>query len=169
MAKYLKLHYPDLSPTEIKEFKQLFRSLEIFIDNKTKKALSFEDSYFFHAGMFHNNEKPPDVVPLSGSVYFLGNTAYLTGVSGGWRFKVVGTDLFLYIGFSNPFLGRYKTFVSLTKNGTLPAKWPYKELKDGSMKTDKCEEYIAEVTFTHPHYSSFYRILCKIYYNKMNV
>ncbi|KAL3857220.1 hypothetical protein ACJMK2_011912 [Sinanodonta woodiana] len=169
MARYLQLYVPDLTPTEIKEFKQRWRSLEICIDNKTSEALSFIESYFFTGGMFQINENPRDVVPRSGSVYFLANTSYLTGVSGGWKFKVVGKDLYLYIGFSNPLFGSYKTFVHLTKNGTISAEWPNDKLKDGSMKTVKCDEYTAEVTFTDPHYSKFQRILCKINYNEINV
>ncbi|KAL3857210.1 hypothetical protein ACJMK2_011902 [Sinanodonta woodiana] len=169
MAGYLKLYYPDLSPPQIKEFKQRFRSLEICIDNKTEEALYFSDSYFFHSKMFKTNEYPREVAARSGSVYFLVNTTFLRGVSGGWKFKVVEQDLYLYIGFSNPIFGSYKTFVSLKNCGTLSAKWPYKELKDGSMKTDKCDKYIVDVTFTDPHYSSFQRIHCRIRYNEFNV
>ncbi|KAK3582936.1 hypothetical protein CHS0354_019943 [Potamilus streckersoni] len=164
MARYLQLYVPDLSMTLIDEFRTRFRTLEICIENKTSEALSFTGSYFATGGMFQIDESPRDVVPRSGSVYFLASTLYFTGVSGGWKFKVVGTDLYLYIGFCNPLLGRYKTFVNLNKDGTLPAEWPYNESMDSSMKTSECDGYIAEVTLTYPHYSNFQRMHYKIYY-----
>ncbi|KAL3857228.1 hypothetical protein ACJMK2_011920 [Sinanodonta woodiana] len=168
VARYLLVYVPDLSPTEIKEFKQRFRSLEICIDNKTSEALSFMECYFCTGGMFQINERPRDVVPRSGSVYLVASTAYFTGVSGGLKFKVVGKDLYLHIGFSNPFLGSYKTFVRLTKDGTVTAEWPYFMLNDGSKKTDECDKYIVELTFTDSHYSPFQRIHCRIFYNENN-
>ena len=60
----------------------------------------------------------------------------LTGVSGGLDYKIMGSedDMHLYIGFSNPPKGTYKTFISVNKGKS--AEWAYDQIKDGSYKTE---------------------------------
>ncbi|KAK3580823.1 hypothetical protein CHS0354_025168 [Potamilus streckersoni] len=108
--RYLQLYVPDLSTQLIQKFKSQLRSLEVYINNQTSEALVFVESYFFTGGMFASNEKPRDVQPYSGCIYFLANKSVLAGVSGGWKFKVVGKDVYMYLAFENPFIGSYKTF-----------------------------------------------------------
>ncbi|KAL3856166.1 hypothetical protein ACJMK2_010949 [Sinanodonta woodiana] len=167
--KYLQLYVPDLSTSLIQKFKSQLRSLEVYINNQTSEALVFLESYFFTGGMFASNDKPRDIQPHSGCVYFLANKSIVAGVSGGFKFKVVGKDVYMYLGFSNPLMGSYKTFVYLMKDGYQSAEQAYDMAENDSLKMVVCDEYIAEVALTYPYYSPFSRIHCKISYMEKTI
>ena len=121
-------------------FKMFHRHLELAIINGCKYQLSFEESYF-NSGKFFKEPKPLDILPGSASIIYVisGTGSALKGVSGGMDYKIKGlskdSDMRLYIGFSNPRFGIYKTFVTIKQGKS--AKWAYEQIKDGSYKKEE--------------------------------
>ena len=121
--------------TGTQDFKEYHRHIEIAITNGVKYQLHYEDDHF-DSGTFFEHPKPIDIEPGTASILYVTNKAgsVLTGVSGGLDYKIKGStgDQHLYIGFSNPQTGSYKTFVSVGTGKS--AEWAYDQLDNADFK-----------------------------------
>jgi len=113
-------------------FKDRNMPIELTIVNGIKKKLRYKSSYF-DSGTLYKHPKPLDIPPGALSPLFVSNRqAAPTGVTGGLEYTIVGTPLSLYIGFTAPILGEYKTFIDVGKGRS--AKWAYESSEDDSIK-----------------------------------
>jgi len=113
-------------------FKDRGMPMELTIVNGIKKKLRYKKSYF-DSGNFYKHPKPLDIPPGALSALFVSNRqAAPTGVTGGLEYEIVGTGKSIYIGFTAPIVGTYKTFIDVGKGKS--AKWAYDQSEDDSIK-----------------------------------
>jgi len=103
------------------QFKERHRTLELLVINATKRRLIWEDA-FFDSGTTFAGPLPLNVLPCKGEyaeegagLWAVANTSgsFLTGVSGGGKWRIEGTPFSLVIGFTNPQFGEYKTAIGI--------------------------------------------------------
>lgn len=97
-------------------FKRRIRGLELTIRNKTEKiTLKFEKEYF-NSGTWFRMFRSIQILPDESSRALVANrSGALTGVSGGLMFTFESnTKKYLIIGFTNPLIGCYKTYISIS-------------------------------------------------------
>lgn len=117
------------------EFLGRARTIELRIKNNTTKDLKFVEEYFYSGSWF----KAPTPLDISARNENIGYAAsrfdgFFTGVSGGLAYQLKTDDeLFLYIGFTNPYVGCNKTFIDIDTEKK-SAKWPYDNANDDSTK-----------------------------------
>ena len=113
------------------------RSLELAVLNHSGDAtLTFVEDYFctgtwvdrIQSPIKYNDTGIGSVASTEGS--------WFEGVTGGMMFKIEGKKLtkYLIIGFTNPYAGCYKTYISISDR-PLGAKYGYDNAEDDS---DKC-------------------------------
>ena len=138
------------------EFKQRKRSLELTIINGTDRCLRFKDEYF-STGTWFLSPQPLVIKPSEGSLlYVVSREKAMSGVAGGLEYELDGTDMNLYMGFSNPILGCYKSFIQL--NSYQSAKWACSNCLNDTVKHHKNNGYLVTATMRSPFYSPFRRI-----------
>ena len=130
------------------------RSIELRIKNRTNKDLKFNEEYF-NSGNWLKALKPLDIPAHNESVGYAVNAfdGCLTGVSGGLRYELT-TDkqLFLYIGFTNPWIGCNKIFIDIDAEKK-PASWPYDQSYDDLAKSSHKEGYLIQAQNTKRIYA----------------
>jgi hypothetical protein len=116
------------------EFKERHRSLELVIVNATHEMLEFDSEYFDTGAWFYHPE-PLRIHPGDVSILFVASKAgsFATGVTGGLKYRIGCTGKALFMGFCNPHIGSYKTFVAVDDQSQ-SAKWAYDECSDDSVK-----------------------------------
>ena len=118
------------------EFKDRHRSLELTIVNGTANKLEFEQGGdYFDSGTWFTSFRPLVVPPCTAALGFVANRqgSILTGVSGGLRLRIQGTNLALYVGFTNPQFGSLKTSIHVW-DASKPASAAYDCTEDDSIK-----------------------------------
>ena len=77
------------------------------------------------------------------AVAFVANRqgSFMTGVSGGLRFEIEGTGKYLVIGFTNPYMGSYKTSIHVCGSDKT-AKYGYDHAENDSIKFDKEQGFL---------------------------
>lgn len=146
-----------------KMFSRRFRSLELTISNETSGvSLKFpgEDGEFFKTGTWFEHFCPRVVSPGTYSKGFVTNKSRApTGVTGGLKFIIESTNdteataarpKYLIIGFTNPLLGCYKTFISITTNPNLGARHGYDNAENNTHKFKTVEGFNIEAYLTCP-------------------
>ena len=110
-----------------KEFEKKLRSLELTVSNVTKAATLTFAGEFFDSGTWFEHFSASVIGPNGASKCFVSNKEGApTGVTGGITFKIEQKnrkDKYLRIGFTNPFLGCYKTYIGI--GGSPGAKLGY--------------------------------------------
>ena len=105
------------------------------IINNSKYTFTFTSSYF-ESGSLFDTSRPKDIQAGGKDTIYVANKegSLATGVAGGLDFKIQGStgDLNLYIGFSNPQFGSYKTFIAVNKGKS--AEWAYDQIDDETFK-----------------------------------
>ncbi|MDJ0517763.1 MAG: hypothetical protein QNJ74_16460 [Trichodesmium sp. MO_231.B1] len=107
------------------EFSDRHRSLELLVINGSNEKLTWEEPYF-DSGTTFEGPKPMNIAPGEMSLYKVANRqgSFATGVSGGAKWLIEGTDRSLIIGFTNPHMGGYKYELGIrSKNES--AEWGY--------------------------------------------
>eukprot|EP00091_Calanus_sinicus_P007996 TRINITY_DN19461_c0_g1_i1.p1 TRINITY_DN19461_c0_g1~~TRINITY_DN19461_c0_g1_i1.p1 ORF type:complete len:147 (-),score=23.58 TRINITY_DN19461_c0_g1_i1:33-434(-) len=96
------------------DYRVRYRSLELNVENMTDFRLEFMGDYF-ESGLWHDNPGHHIIEPQSKQRYIVTSKmgGFLVGVTGAVKYSVVGQGCFLYICFSAPVAGAYKTKVAL--------------------------------------------------------
>lgn len=145
------------------EFKDRHRSLELLLVNGTTKPLAFEEEYF-DSGTWFWSPLPLVIEPGKGSMMYVANRqgSILTGVTGGLRYRIQGENKWVYLGFTNPQAGCYKTFITVTsdKKG---AQYGYDNAQDDTVKNFDVEGYHVQCTM-HPPKKCAYKMFQYIIY-----
>ena len=142
---------------ETNEFSSRRRTLDIAILNNTKYVLRFVEDYFY-CGSWYVSPKPVNISPSEISIaYVSSRKPSLFGVNGGIMYELLGQSKFLYIGFDNPTIGRYKTFIELTGQRR-SAEWACKQTKTDSVKNHYDGNYHIMAVMKPPKQSK-YRLL----------
>ena len=134
---------------ETKKWKGRTRKLEVVVINGTTKHLQFDEDYFETGHWF---SAPPSLFlqPGSGVVGFAANRpGFLTGVTGGMRWKIEGTSKYVVIGFTNPRVYRNKTFIQCTSEQKMTAKMGYKRTYDDRLKFEMVDGFVVSA-IVHP-------------------
>ena len=124
--------------SDAERFRRYKRSLELTIHNNTKGAtFKFEEQHF-GSGTWFESFTSSVVAPGEFSKALVANrTGAIAGVAGGLRFSIESKGkekCYLIIGFKNPFVGSYKTYISVeekpkdAKSGTKNAKTDHHKL-----------------------------------------
>ena len=119
-----------------KEFEDRYRSLELTIVNGTTHKLEFEEGGdYFDSGTWFTSFRPLVIESGQAALGFLANRqgSFLTGVTGGLRLNIEGTDLALFMGFTNPAIGSYKNSIHVWE-ASKEAKEAYECALDDSIK-----------------------------------
>ena len=136
-------------PNINEEFQSRYRSLELFIVNKTKEAtLQLKDEYFSSGSWF---EHFPQATMEPGKEYkaFVANRKGAgTGVTGGLQFSINRETKYLLLGFTNPIMGCYKTYVNILLDDSCTAKKGYDNAQDDKHKVVTAEGYELEATLS---------------------
>ena len=140
-----------------KEFRNRFRSLELAVINGTDRCLHFKGE-FFREGTWFVSPQPLVIEPGTGSIAFVATKqrAIYTGVGGGLEYKLDGTDFSLYMGFTNPIVGCYKTFVEV--EAWRSAKWAYENSKDDTVNRQRNHGYFSTCTLRPSRHSPFRKV-----------
>ena len=133
-----------------KEFKKKSRSLELTVINNTREAtLTFAKEYF-DSGTWFEHFSTSVIRRNDVTKAFVSNRERaLAGVTGGMSFKIEKKnckDQYLQMGFTNPLLGSYKTYIGI--GGSRGAKYAYEHARDDSHKLRVCGEYRVEAVIT---------------------
>lgn len=86
------------------------RSLQLTFVNLSGKDVVLEDTYF-DSGEWYT----PWPSTIKGGMNCQGSVAskdvsLFTGVTGGLKLKILGTIIYIYLGFNNPYVGGYKNY-----------------------------------------------------------
>merc|ERR1711915_847504 len=140
------------------DYRVRFRSIEINLVNTTDFTLEMMGDYF-ETGLWHDNPGHHSVKPQSKQSYIVTSKmgGFLTGVTGAVKFSVVGQGCFLYLCFSAPTAGAYKTKVAL-KREDQPAGSEYTSLQTEKYCALKYKNLIVSVEMLESN------IGCKIQY-----
>ncbi len=116
------------------DFKDRHRSLELVIANASNETLEF-DSEYFDAGTWFHHPEPLRLQPGDVTMLFVASNAgsLVTGVNGALKYRIASTDKCLFVGFSNPNIGSYKTYVAVDHQ-TQTARWAYERCEDDTVK-----------------------------------
>merc|ERR1711915_72907 len=127
------------------DYRVRFRSIEINLVNTTDFTLEMMGDYF-ETGLWHDNPGHHSVKPQSKQSYIVTSKmgGFLTGVTGAIKFSVVGQGCFLYLCFSAPTVGSYKTRVAI-KNEDLLAETECKYQQSEKFLADKYKDLIVSV------------------------
>lgn len=148
-----KARYEDLTDAKIREFKNTYRPLELGIINGSNQTLRFDGQYF-ESGTWFVKPQPNEVPPGTACILFVANkTGKSHGVSGAAKYAICGTSDYLYIGFRNPEVGGYRTFIAVSNNR--PAKWAFDNSVDDRTKTIFEENYQLSATLRKPRKCSY--------------
>lgn len=115
-----------------RELKNRARSMELVIANGSKYPLKFCQEYFSSGTWF--SQPDLNVAPGDATIATVANRqgSVLTGVTGGMAWEIVGTRKYLILGFTNPCMGSYKTWIDVLDRPD--AKYGYDHSKDDSVK-----------------------------------
>jgi len=115
-----------------KELKNRARSLELAIANGSKYPLRFSKEYF-SSGTWYSQPKL-EVAPGETTIATVANRqgSWFTGVTGGMSWEIVGTGKYLILGFTNPYIGSFKTWVGVLDRSD--PKYGYDNSYDDSIK-----------------------------------
>lgn len=116
------------------------RSLQLTFVNLIGRDVVVEESYF-DSGTWFQSWNP---IIRTGTIV-QGTVAnrqgsWFTGVTGGMRLKVQGTNMYIYLGFNNPYIGGYKFYAELSQIRR-PAKYGYDNSNDNNMKNTQLAGY----------------------------
>ena len=119
---------------ETKQWTNRAKKLEIVVINGTTKKISFENDHF-DTGHWFVSPKKLVLQPGNGTVGFAANRPlFPTGVTGGMRWKIEDTEMFVVIGFTNPRVYRNKTYIQCTSDEKVTAKTGYRYTRDDRVK-----------------------------------
>lgn len=124
-----------------RQLKDRHRSLELVV-NGTSNNLKYDGEYF-DSGTWFESLNPLVIQPGKAAVAFVANRqgSFMTGVSGGLRFEIEGTGKYLVIGFTNPYMGSYKTSIHVCGSDKT-AKYGYDHAENDSIKFDKEQGFL---------------------------
>lgn len=134
------------------EFKDRHRSLELTIVNGINRDLEFENgSDYFNSGTWYTSLQPLVIKPGTAALGFVANRqgSILTGVTGGLRLGIKGKDYALFLGFTNPQFGCYKTSIHVWPK-TRSAEDAYLAASDDSIKCCTEHGYFLRATLEQP-------------------
>lgn len=116
------------------EFRDRHRSLELTVVNACRYTLEF-DSEHFDSGTWFVSPQPLVIEPGNISVLYVADRqgSFCCGVSGGLKYRIAGSGKCLYVGFTNPHMGCYKTFVDVT-GGSEGPQYAYDNSQDDTVK-----------------------------------
>ena len=139
-------------------FQKRMKSLELTLQNKTKKTtLKFSEEYF-STGTWYEHFSPGVILHGEYSKALVANKpGALTGVSGGLMFTMEVRDgpakklskKYVLIGFINPLFGTCKTFISISDE-LFGAKYAFDNAKDDKHKLRTIGKFEVEAILTHP-------------------
>ena len=118
---------------DLHDFRSRRRSLDIEIVNRTGRVLRFIDEDF-RSGTWFFSPDPVNIKPGETCLgYACSRVISFVGVHGGMMYELVGSGLYLYIGFNNQVLGPMKIFIELN-NTCKSARWASNQVQTGSVK-----------------------------------
>ena len=107
------------------------RALELVIVNGTKvHRLTYIDAYFAH-GAVYKGPDPLNIDPGKSSIAVVTSTG-ARWVAGSFKYKIEGTEYFLYLGFTNPPAGPYTHYVTVETEADV--SYGYNECTNDSPK-----------------------------------
>lgn len=109
-----------------KTLKGRHRSLELEIINGSTRRLNWNNDPYFDSGTTFWGPNPATLEPGKVTMWAVANRqgSFATGVTGGAKWGIDGTDLSVVIGFCNPHIGSYKHIVGI-RGGGESAQWGY--------------------------------------------
>ena len=136
------------------EFANRRRTLDIAILNNTTDTLRFVEDYFY-CGSWYVSPKPVNIPPREISIaYVSSRKPSILGVNGGVMYELLRQSKFLYIGFDNPTIGSYKTFIDLSGQRR-SAEWACRQTKTDSVKNHYDGNYHIMAVLKPPTQSKF--------------
>ena len=125
------------SNNQTKNYGDPARVLELVIVNGTKEnSLRHVGEYFAH-GHPYKGLHPLNINPDESSVAVVTDmgAAWLSWVAGSFKYKIDGTEYFLYLGFTNPPAFSYKHYVAVKKEDDADdVSYGHDQCKDDTQK-----------------------------------
>jgi len=127
------------------DYKVRYRSLEINVENLTDFKLEFLGDYF-ETGVWHENPGHHVLEAHTSQEYIVTSKmgGFLVGVTGVIKYRVVGAGCFLFLCFSAPVVGGYRTKVALHAKD-YPAGTEYQDLQMDRFTAVKYKDLVASV------------------------
>lgn len=139
---------------DFRSFRSRFRSLDIKIVNETGHILRFVGDDF-RSGTWYVPLDPVNIRPGETCLgYACSREISFVGVHGGVMYELVGSGVYLYIGFSNTVIGPMKTFIEL-RNTIESARWVSSKVKTGSADVISFRDFNATALIQPPEQSPF--------------
>lgn len=140
-----------VNPKPDKKFSGRLRSLELTLENKTTNVtVSFEEEYFWSGDWFEHFSRSSIKPGETSKAFVASKFLALAGVTGGLMFKIIINGIrepsYLIIGFTNPSLGCYKTYIEVS-GVRLGARHGYNNAKDNTHKICECNGFKVEAVF----------------------
>ncbi|MBL4710343.1 MAG: hypothetical protein JKY48_18080 [Flavobacteriales bacterium] len=131
---------------DAKDFSDRLRPVVLTIINASSHELTW-DKPSFESGTTFAGPSLINIKPNDGAVWWVANRqgAFVTGVAGGGKWFLKGTDSCLIIGFSSPYTGSDKSFITVRKANKL-ANVGYGGLEDPEAKQATEENFYITVT-----------------------
>lgn len=141
------------------DFKDRYRSLELLIVNGSTRKLVWADPYF-DSGTTFWGPIPMNIEPGASSLWSVASRAGAvgTGVTGGGKWNIEGTDSSFIIGFCNPFAGSYKNVVAI-RGGGEGSQWGYDNSQDEQAKQSTESGFYARVYMDKSEISTYNRFV----------
>lgn len=133
-------------------FRSRLRSLDIEVVNKTGRVLRFVDEDF-RSGTWFVSPDPVNIKPGETCLgYACSRVMSIVGVHGSVMYELVGSGVYLYIGFNNQVIGPMKTFIELSK-ARKSARWASDKVQTGSVKNISYLDFNATAVIKPPKQS----------------
>jgi hypothetical protein len=116
------------------------RSLQLTFVNLIGRDVVVEESYFDSGTWFQSWNPIIKTGTIVQGTVANRQGSWFTGVTGGMRLKVQGTNMYIYLGFNNPYIGGYKFYAELSQTWR-PAKYGYDHSNDNNMKNTQFAGY----------------------------
>ena len=135
------------------------RSLELLIVNVSKHRLTWSAPYF-DSGTSIWGPIEMNVEPGKASLWTVANRggSVLTGVTGGGKWNIDGTDSSFIIGFCNPAMGSHKNIVAIRGADEAP-RWGYDNSENDDAKQFTQSGFYVKVYMDQPKFSPYRRFV----------
>jgi hypothetical protein len=149
--------YSKLSGTN--NFKDRTRSLELLMVNGSTRKLVWAAPYF-DSGTTFSGPDPMNIEPGQSSLWLVTSSAggWATGVTGGGKWNIEGTDKSVVIGFCNPFAGSYKNVIGI-RAWNEDQRWGYDNSQDEQAKQSTDSGFYVRVYMNESKLSPFRRFV----------
>ncbi len=139
----------ELLTSQYGEYYKKGRALELLIVNRTSKNLKWKGSFFAH-GSYKVDPEPLHILAGGTSIGIVtSNSFWKPWVAGGFCYDIEDTDCFLHVGFTNPWAGSYKHYITVTRDEESP-KHGYNLALDDDPKSKTAHGFQVTATKKEP-------------------